>query len=253
MKITFLGTVGSFISKDRTYPSILINNNLLLDCGEGTTQNLLKIDMIQNITTICITHLHNDHFMGIFSLLWYYWINERKETLKIIGPADTKSTIEKILDLIHTPERMKSFEIEYIPLKDIIEIQSIEEENYTIKANKTSHLDPTFALRVEENGKSVCYSGDTKPIQGLITFFDNCNLLIHESTFPDEFQNLAHQLYHSTPHDIADIANKSNCINIALIHISPTFHDQIDKFYTQVRKHFTGTIFIPDDLSMLEI
>ena len=71
MKITFLGTAGSTLSEHRSYPAILINKDLLLDCGEGTTQKLLQVNAINTIKTIFFTHLHNDHLLGVFSLLWY--------------------------------------------------------------------------------------------------------------------------------------------------------------------------------------
>jgi len=256
MKITFLGTAGSIISKERTYPSILIEDNLLLDCGEGTTQKLLNLEIIENIKVICITHLHNDHFMGIFSLLWYYWINEREESLIIIGPPKIEETINKILDLTNTPERMKSFHINFYALKNTDKTQTIKKHNYTINAIKVNHLENSYAYRIEIIGikdKSVCYTGDTKPNEGYINLFQNCDLLIHETTFPDEFQELAHQLYHSTPSDIAEIAIKIRCDKVALVHISPSFYDQINDFYKAVRKSFSGYIYIPDDMTEIEI
>lgn len=39
MKITFIGTSGGFLGAEKSFPAILINDDLLLDCGEGTTQN----------------------------------------------------------------------------------------------------------------------------------------------------------------------------------------------------------------------
>lgn len=62
MKITFLGTAGSIMTENKSFPSILINNDLLLDCGEACTQKLLKLKFINTIDTICISHLHGDHF-----------------------------------------------------------------------------------------------------------------------------------------------------------------------------------------------
>jgi ribonuclease Z len=253
MKITFLGTAGSFISKERTYPSILIHDDLLLDCGEGTTQKLLKVEKIEKINTICISHLHNDHFLGLFSLLWYYWINERKKPLKIIGPENTQPTVKKILNLINTPKRMKSFEIDYESLKNDIGVQSIRAGEYIIKAVKVSHLEPSFAFRIEIKRRSICYSGDTKPSKEYIELFRDCSLLIHESTFPNEFKELAHKLDHSIPEDIAKIANTIRCKNVALIHISPSFQNQINHFENQILKIFDGNLYIPDDLTTIDI
>ena len=119
MKVTFIGTAGSTAAKNKGYPAILINDDLLLDCGEGTTQKLVQINSIKNIKTICLTHLHMDHYLGLFSLLWYYWLHNRNDDLTLIGPIGTKDTVKKILSLVNTPESMmKSFKIIYKEIKE---------------------------------------------------------------------------------------------------------------------------------------
>jgi len=62
MKITFLGTSDMHPTKDRNHTSILLNHgneNILVDCGEGT-QRQLKIAEIKptKITKILISHWH---------------------------------------------------------------------------------------------------------------------------------------------------------------------------------------------------
>ena len=63
MKATFLGTARSILTAEKSFPSILIDENLLLDCGEGTTQKLIQINSIGKVKSIYLTHLHADYFM----------------------------------------------------------------------------------------------------------------------------------------------------------------------------------------------
>jgi ribonuclease BN (tRNA processing enzyme) len=176
MEVTFIGTVGSALTADQTYSSILIDENLLLDCGEGTTQKLIKLNMINKIEIICITHLHNDHIMGIFSLLWYYWIaSQRTRPIKIIGPPKLEYTIKKILDLINTPKNAFKFEINMQEMEDSEEIQivnrnTVNRSNYKISTIKAEHKPISFAYRIEktESGNSIVYTGDTRPVNRLI-------------------------------------------------------------------------------------
>ncbi|MFX0071834.1 MAG: MBL fold metallo-hydrolase [Candidatus Hermodarchaeota archaeon] len=252
MKITFIGTAGSFLTADRSYPSILINQDLLLDCGEGTTQKLLKIGAI-NINRILLTHLHNDHFVGIFSLLWYYWLTGRKKDLEIIGPPHTKDTINKILDLINTPKGMRThFEIDFFELEDTSEFQTINRD-YNINAARVDHSILGFSYRIERDGKSVCYSGDTAPSENLIKLAKNCDFLIFESTFPSEFKKVAHKYGHSTPYDLAQLARESNCGQVAMVHIASTYIHQIEKFRSQAEIELNKTIIIPEDLMEINI
>ena len=249
MKITFLGTAGSFMSSNRTSPSILINNDLLLDCGEGTTQKLLELNSIQHIKTVCLTHLHNDHFMGIFSLIWFYSLNNRSEALEIIGPPKTKDTIEKILDLTNTPKGMVNFDLVYKELEDSEEIQIIKND-YKIKAIKVEHSIITFAFRIEIDSKSVCYSGDTAPSQNLTKLSENCNLLICESTYPDKYRRIAHKYGHSTPLDMAKIALKSNSKKLALVHLMSKIPKE---FKLHAEQEFKNKLIIAEDLMELKL
>ncbi|MFX1259554.1 MAG: MBL fold metallo-hydrolase [Promethearchaeota archaeon] len=252
MKVTFIGTAGSFLTANRSYPSILLNDDLLLDCGEGTTQNLLKINSINNIKIICITHLHHDHYLGLFSLLWYYWLNNRKEDLEIIGPPKTRYTVEKILKLINTSEDIKTFNLVIIELKDSNEIQTFK-KIYTIKSISVDHNIISFAFRIEKEDKSICYSGDTRPTPNLKTLSKNSDLLIAESSFPNKYKELAHKIYHSTPSDAAELGINSNCKKLVLFHISSAFKNQFARFKAEAEEIFKNDVIIAKDLMILEI
>jgi len=254
MNITLIGTSGGIISETRTYPSFLINNDLLLDCGEGTTQKLIKLKMIDSIECICITHLHNDHFLGICSLLWYYWITGRSKSIKIVGPPTTEKTIKTILELAHTPEDMGSFEINFIELKDSDEIQEIKEyDSYKVNAIRVEHGFPAYAYSIESENSKLAYSGDTKPNQRIEMLAKNSDLFICEASFPDKFQKVAHKYNHCTPSDAAHIAKKSNSKKLVLVHISPIFESQIPFMKKSAEEIFEDEVIIAEDLNILEI
>lgn len=258
VNVTFIGTVGSALTADQTYSSILIDENLLLDCGEGTTQKLIKLNMINKIETICITHLHNDHIMGIFSLLWYYWIaSQRTRPLKITGPPKLEYTIKKILELINTPKDAFKFEIQMEELEDIEEIQILNGNEYKISAVKAEHNPISFAYRIEkmENGSSLVYTGDTRPVNRLIELARDCDLLICESTFPDEMADYAHKYGHCTPSDASELALKAGVPHLILTHISAIFQNkkEIEKFKMQAENSFKNKVKIARDLMKIII
>lgn len=252
MKLTIIGSGGSIMSSSRSYPSYLINDEILLDCGEGTTQKLLQLNLIESINQICLTHLHNDHFMGLFSLLWYYWLTKSKEQITIIGPPETQSTIEKIMELTNTPADMGDFQIEYIELENSSKIQELRFD-YTIKARKMEHGILTFGYRVEDGDSALTYSGDTAPNQNLIDLAQESDILINESTFPDKLQEQAHEYNHCTPSDAGDIAQSANVKQLILVHISAVFEDLIPDMKEDAAGKFEGEIIIGKDLMTQEI
>ncbi len=254
MKITFLGTTGSLMTENRTFPSLLINNDLFLDCGEGCTQKLLRLKAIDTINIICITHLHGDHFSGLFSLLWHYWLSNRTKDLTIIGPPHTKATTEKIFTLLNVPGGFGAFNfnIRFNELHDTNEIQEFKGD-YTIKSAKMDHAIIAFAYRIEKNNNSVCYSGDTRPIPHLVKLAENCEVFICESTLPDKYSKFADEYGHSTPTDAVKMARDANSQKLVLVHLYPLFAKKVVKSIKNLKEIFNKEIVIPDDLDTLEI
>ncbi len=89
LKVTFLGTAGTVPSIERNPSSILIQREgvrILLDCGEGTQRQMMKAKTGFKISSIFITHLHTDHFIGSFGLLETMSLNGREEPITFYTP-----------------------------------------------------------------------------------------------------------------------------------------------------------------------
>lgn len=243
LRVTFLGTAGSMITKTRTNSAILIDEDLLIDCGEGTTQKLLSIlGDLSKIDNILISHGHADHVNGIISLLWAMWLNGRTKGLTITGPEYIENQVTSLLRLVHTPLERLTFKINYRfnphPLNNI-------------RIKTTTHSPTNYAYRIERMGKSICYTGDTGPSGDLVELAENCDLLIHEATFPDELSDLAHTLNHSTPSDAGVMASRANAKILALVHWPDTFEENESLLVERVAKNFNGKILLARDLDIL--
>jgi len=251
MKVIFLGIPER---------SILIDESLLLDCGEGTTRKLIQINAIDNLKSIFLTHLHVDHFLGIFMLLWYYMVRGRKNDLTIYGPSKTKETIEKILTIqikVINPNfqgdfNTLRFKLHFIELIESDEIQEIQDE-YKIKYVAMEHGIPTLAYRVEDEEKSICYSGDTRPNSKLIKLAKKCNIFICESNFPDKLPKGEENLSHCTASDTAKMAGDADCEKLVLVHIDPRYKEEFHKNIDEMHKIFTKEILVAHDFMTLEI
>lgn len=99
MEITFFG-IGSATPHLERHPSACLvnlgNESVLIDCGEATQYRFLEHKVKHTrIRTICITHLHGDHYFGLIGLLSSFNLNQRKEPLRIFGPKG----LEEIMNL----------------------------------------------------------------------------------------------------------------------------------------------------------
>jgi len=97
--LTILGSSSALPTSDRTVTAHVLNVHerfFLIDCGEGTQLQLRKYRIrFGRIYNIFISHLHGDHFYGLFGLLSSLNLMGRKVPINIYGPPGLK----KYLDL----------------------------------------------------------------------------------------------------------------------------------------------------------
>src|SRR3989338_8349290 len=101
IKLVFLGTSDATPSIRRNHTSIFLNyneENMLIDCGEGTQRQIRKAGLNPcKITQILITHWHGDNVLGIPGLLQTLSLSGYNKTLFIYGPNGTKNFVKNLL------------------------------------------------------------------------------------------------------------------------------------------------------------
>lgn len=102
-KIHFLGT-GSAVPVPQCNVSSCIftlttGRSIMFDCGEGTQHQCIRSSraVLSSLSAICITHLHGDHFYGMFGVLTAMNTLNRTETLYIVGPPGIRTSINTVL------------------------------------------------------------------------------------------------------------------------------------------------------------
>ncbi|WP_456371111.1 ribonuclease Z [Geoglobus sp.] len=88
-KITFLGTSGTVPTVERNPSSIFVSfggEKLLFDCGEGTQRQMMAAKTGFGVSSVFITHMHTDHFIGLFGLIESMSLNGREKPLYIYCP-----------------------------------------------------------------------------------------------------------------------------------------------------------------------
>lgn len=97
-EVTILGSSSATPVYNRNPTSQLLNCNekfYLIDCGEGTQQQLIKFNFKANkIDYIFISHLHGDHYFGLIGLLSSLHLNGRIKPMKIFGPQALQEILE---------------------------------------------------------------------------------------------------------------------------------------------------------------
>lgn len=136
LKLTFLGTSAGVPTKQRNVTALAIeclnpyssgtNQQqskksrpwVLIDCGEGTQQQLLHTKLsLHQLVAICITHVHGDHCYGLPGLLASAAMSGRRAPLTLIAPKAISSLLETIA---LTTELYLPFTVHFMAIEDLL-------------------------------------------------------------------------------------------------------------------------------------
>lgn len=122
-----------------------------------------------------------------------------------------------------------------------------------LKAGETVQLDDGLVINGQDyigapqKGRVVAILGDTRKTKNAITLAQNADVLVHESTFGKGEAKLAHNYYHSTSRQAADIARKAHVKLLLLNHISARYVGKAAfDLANQVRDIFPNTRVVKD-------
>lgn len=168
-RLTFLGTSAGLPTKQRNITALAVsllnpykkqkvkdNAWLLIDCGEGTQHQLLHTPLsLQNLTAICITHVHGDHCYGLAGLLSSMAMSGRTTPLTLIAPK----AIGKLLDtLTIVTELYFPFEIAFIALESLQKANGeFEKVHFNISDKHQISIQPiTLSHRTPSHAYKIC-------------------------------------------------------------------------------------------------
>jgi len=125
------------------------------------------------------------------------------------------------------------------------------QQGHSVELSNGTRIEPEMVLGPPRPGRTVIYSGDTKPIDSMVSFAMDADVLIHEATFDDSLQERANSYGHSTAKQAAEIASSAHVDKLVLVHISPRYLStkQLQKEAEEV----FSPVVIPKDLDTLEI
>jgi len=101
-------------------------------------------------------------------------------------------------------------------------------------------------------GRTVVYSGDTRPCESILEASRNADLLIHDCSFSDEMADWAEESGHSTAGEVAALAKEARVRRLILTHISSRYTDDVEPILTDSKKIF-GNVIVAEDLMEVEV
>lgn len=151
LSVAFLGTGAARPTPERnTSASVVVcgADRTLLDCGEGTQRQLgwSRFDGIEDIDRILISHLHQDHSIGLPGLLGTFASRKRTKPLTLYGPPGTFTTVKAML--VFAPP-IRTFEFKIVELEGGEEIWN-GPAGFTLRCFRTQHTVYSLGFSFEE-------------------------------------------------------------------------------------------------------
>lgn len=116
--VTILGNNSALPMHDRHPTSQVLmadDQAFLIDCGEGTQSQMNRYKIRRSrINHIFISHLHGDHYFGLFGLLNSYSLISRKEDLHLYAPAPLEPILQQVFK---TADTQLSYQLIFHPLE----------------------------------------------------------------------------------------------------------------------------------------
>jgi ribonuclease Z len=107
---------------------------------------------------------------------------------------------------------------------------------------------PEDLVGVPRRGRTVVYSGDTRPHLALIEASRGADLLIHEATFGGDEAERAVETGHSTASEAARVALEAGVRRLVLTHISPRYSRDAPELLAEARAVFPDTQIARDGM-----
>jgi ribonuclease Z len=291
LSLFFAGTAGSVPTARRGLPAILLRaggERILLDCGEGTQQQLLRSVGLPDLDAIFITHFHLDHWLGLLGMLKTFDLRGREQPLTIYGPPGLRALFTAMRPIVgrtgyaletaelqpHDEVRFGSFAISPFSVNHRVEAYGyafVEDDRpgrFDVEAARrlgvregpdfgrlqrgetVNGVRPEQVMGATRAGRRIVISGDTAPCQAVEVFAHGADVLVHEATFMEDERARARETGHSTARQAAEIASDAEVRLLALTHLSTRYFPR--DIREEARAVFANTI-VPRDFDAIAV
>lgn len=109
-------------------------------------------------------------------------------------------------------------------------------------------IHPDMLVGPPRPGRTVVYTGDTRPCAGTVERARGADVLVHEATFGADEADRARETFHSTSAQAAEVARDAGVRELLLTHLSARYSDQPAPLEDEARVIFPATRVAHDGL-----
>lgn len=225
----FLGSGDAFGSGGRLQTCFLLTTaggRFLIDCGATALSAMRRFGVEPNdLEAIVLSHLHGDHYGGLpFFILDAQLMSKRTAPLTVAGPRGAERRLREAMEALFpgssTAERRFRVEVRELEPARRTPVGSLAVIAFEVRHPSGA---PALALRIEIDGKTVAYSGDTEWTEALIDAARGADLFIAEAYFYDK-----RVPYHLDYRTLREHLHELGAKRVVLTHMSDDMLGRVD-------------------------
>jgi ribonuclease BN (tRNA processing enzyme) len=245
MELTVIGSGTGVPSLRRGSPALAVATGgrlVLLDLGSGTLRSLLRYGLnFSDLDILALTHRHPDHVGDLVPFLFatrYSLGYTRREPFTLLAAQG----------FIEFHGKLKEAFGEWVePPPGLMEVRELSPttadaarwEGLTVRSAPTNHTAGSLAYRLEAEGRSLVYSGDTDVSPSLVELAQGTDLLVLEAANPFKVAG------HLTPAEAGRLAQQAGASRLLLTHFYPPC-DEVD-VVAPAAAEFRGEVLRAED------
>lgn len=266
MNITMLGTGNAAVTECYNTCFVLTEGekHLLVDGGGGNTllSQLKKAGFAwQDMREIFVTHKHVDHLIGILWMIRMICQNISRGKYEggawIYGHDEVIDVLKNMAYQLFSEKETKYIDdrLHMVVVKDGEERIIMGKKITFFDIGSTKAKQYGFCMDIGKGEKLTC-CGDEPYNPREEKYARNSKWLFHEAfcLFDQADRFRPYEKHHSTAKDAACLAEELGVKNLLLYHTEDKNIKRRKELYTaEGKKHFSGDLFVPEDLERIEL
>ncbi|WP_159329086.1 ribonuclease Z [Streptomyces tendae] len=264
---------------------------ILFDPGEGTQRQMLRAGVAaHDLNRICVTHFHGDHSLGLAGVIQRINLDRVPHEITAHYPRSGQRFFERLryatayretvalteapvaadgplavtpaytLDARRLSHPVESYGYRLTEpdgrrmLPDRLAAHGIKGPDVgRIQRDGSLHDVPLDKVSEVRRGQRFAFVMDTRLCEGVHALAEGCDLLVIESTFLDQDENLATDHGHLTAGQAARVARDAGVRHLVLTHFSQRYSDP-EEFERQARAAgYAGELTVARDLTRVPV
>lgn len=220
VRLRVLGSNGTYPTPGHPASGYLIDQAgtlLWVDAGPGTFTALQQVAAPHRVDALVISHIHGDHCLDLFPLFNLFRFGpERRRGLPVFVPEGAADHLGSFVRAGPEHDFFSVFDFRTVARGHEADLGGLR-----LRFGESAHAVPTLAVRIEAEGRSLTYSGDTGPGGDVEELARGSTVLLCEATDQGDPRSDPYP-FHLGAAEAGRLARSAGVERLIVTHVAPT-------------------------------